>query len=109
MNIKRIFAGALLSASLAAAGMGLAPGIAQAGPASPHVWCPGQPMHYPTGPGADKTWDMNVCHTWYFVKTGFGNVQLVNGGTASVWDGEFPPEGSLVECGRDLFGFPIRC
>ena len=67
-------------------------------------------MFYPTGPGADKTWDFDVCHTWYFVKSGFGNVALVKGGVASnVFEGEDPPPGSLVDCGRDLFGFPIQC
>lgn len=67
-------------------------------------------MYAPTGRGADKLWDMNVCHTWYFVKMGYGNVQSTAVGVPSnVFDGENPPPGSLVDCGRDLFGFPIRC
>jgi hypothetical protein len=109
MNIKRIFAGALLSGGLAVAGMGITSPMAQADPASGHQWCPEQPMHAPTGPGADKLWDMNVCHTWYFVRYPFGNVMSTTGGMSNVWDGSNPPAGSLVDCGRDLFGFPIRC
>jgi len=110
MNVKMTFAGVLLSVGLTATWCGVSAGIAHADPAGSHVWCPGQPMYFPTGPGADKTWDMAVCHTWYYVKSGYGNVQLVSGGTSSnVFEGDTPPEGSLADCGRDLFGFPIRC
>ncbi len=31
-------------------------------------------MHNPPGPGATIRWDMNVCHTWQYVKPGMGNV-----------------------------------
>jgi hypothetical protein len=33
----------------------------------------------------------------------------VSGVASNVLDGENPPPGSLTDCGRDLFGFPIRC
>ena len=100
----------LSAGALGLAGMGMAAGTAQADPSSPHLWCPGDSMNAPTGPGADKVWDFNVCHTWYFVRGGFGNVALRDGGISSnTFDGENPPPGSLTDCGRDLFGFPIRC
>ncbi|MFC7674408.1 hypothetical protein ACFQWH_15070 [Mycolicibacterium sp. GCM10028919] len=110
MNAKKAVMAGLLSIGLAAGGAGVSIATAQADPSSRHVWCPGQPMHSPTGPGVDKTWDMNVCHTWYFVKSGFGNVQLTNGGdSGNVFEGENPPPGSLTDCGYGLFGMPIRC
>jgi hypothetical protein len=63
-------------------------------------------MVKPDGPNSPETdqlsgtsyaWDMTVCHTWYRVTSGYGNVPEVldNGGTSlsgsSVWDGENPP------------------
>ena len=74
--MKKIITGALLAGSIAAAG--LAPGGAQADPFSPqpHSWCPGQGLPY-HGIG----WDMGVCHTWYIVPMGQGNVRL--GGTTN--------------------------
>jgi len=110
MRVKKIFAGVLLPIGLTATCLGASIGTAHALPSSPHVWCPGQSMNAPTGPGADKTCDMNVCHTWWFVKSGYGNVQLTNGGiSANVFEGENPPPGSLTECGLGLFGGPIVC
>jgi hypothetical protein len=125
MPTKRILAAALTSVSLAAAGLALAPGTALALPSEPHQWCPGQPMHTPTGPGASYVWDMNVCHTWQYVRSGMGNVPVrVPSGidpvtyrptgweiqpTSNLWDGPNPPPGSAFECGYGLFGVPIRC
>ncbi|HWX98717.1 MAG TPA: hypothetical protein VNY55_02245 [Mycobacterium sp.] len=40
--LKRIIAGAVLSSSLAVAGVGLAAGTAQANTRGPYQWCPGQ-------------------------------------------------------------------
>ncbi|PXW99578.1 hypothetical protein [Mycolicibacterium moriokaense] len=100
----------LVSGGLGLAGLGLAAGTAQADTSSsPHQWCPGDSMNFPTGPGNLKVWDMSVCHTWYFVRSGFGNVQVSGGIRSDVWDGENPPDGSLIDCGHDLFGFPIHC
>jgi len=110
MRARRILAGVLLPIGLTATWVGASSAIANADPASRHVWCPGQSMNSPTGPGADKTWDMNVCHTWWFVKSGYGNVQTTSGRIAiNVFEGENPPPGSLAECGLGLFGIPIRC
>lgn len=118
MRAKQMLAGALTSVSLAAAGLSLATGTAAADPAGAHTWCPGMSMASPPGPGASPgAWDMNVCHTWYRVDPGMGNVPVrMADGTLSLkdsnlWDGPNPPAGSVrVECGRDLFtGLPIPC
>lgn len=116
MHTKRMLAGALTSVSLAAAGLSLATGTAAADPAGAHTWCPGMSMHSPPGPGWGYAWDMNVCHTWFRVRPGMGNVPYIylDGDVSlkdsNLWDGPNPPPGSLVECGRDMFtGLPIPC
>lgn len=125
MHTKRILAGVLTSVSLTAAGLGLAAGTALALPASQHTWCPGQPMDRPDGPGANYVWDMNVCHTWQYVRGDMGNVGVrIPAGfdpvtyqptgweikpTSNVFDGPTPPPGSEYECGNDLFGIPMSC
>jgi hypothetical protein len=94
----------LVAAGAAAAAMCLTPGIAHA-TEGPFTWCPGQTMDKPVGPDSPETpelsgihyaWDMNVCHTWYKVDWGYGNVpQVFEGGTtlsgSSVWEGDNPP------------------
>jgi hypothetical protein len=89
-TLKKIVAGALLSGGLAVAGAGLAAGTAQAdnpdwGPA--HQWCPGQPLpatgNHVTDPF--RGWDMNMCHTYYYLWPGMGNVSNM------IWDGDNPP------------------
>ncbi|MDX1887582.1 hypothetical protein [Mycolicibacterium sp. 120270] len=122
MHTNRLLAGALMSAGLAAAGVGLGSGAAPALPSEPHQWCPGDSMHSPAGPGAVYVWDMNVCHTWQYVQPGMGNVPVSSpkGVTpadgfeislegSNLWDGPNPPPGSAIECGTGLFGGPIRC
>ncbi|OBK59838.1 hypothetical protein A5653_05725 [Mycobacterium colombiense] len=87
--MKRLIAGALLSTGLVA-GAGLATGTAQAdnpdwGPA--HHWCPGEPLP-PTGNHVTdpfRGWDMSVCHTYYYLWPGMGNVSNM------IWDGDNPP------------------
>ena len=78
-------------------------------------------MHNPPGPGAIYVWDMNVCHTWQYVKLGMGNVpwmyrspnpadgfELVH--DSGVWEGPNMPPGAARECGNDGFmGIPIPC
>lgn len=72
-NPKRILAGALLSGVVAATGLGLSTGTAQAGfgndPSTgvcnglgvcSRNWCPGSSL-----PAPDVVWDMNVCHHYY--------------------------------------------
>ena len=84
MNIKRIVAGALLSGGVAVAGLGLAAGAAQADNA--HTWCPGQSLwitgNHVTNP---VVWDESICHTYYVVYWGQGNV------AQNIWDGPDPP------------------
>jgi hypothetical protein len=105
-TLTRIIAGVLLSGGVAVAGLGLAAGTAQADPVlaplfpapalsgGPYRWCPGQRL-----PSVDVGWDMNVCHTWYRVNNGQGNVGH------DIWDGSNPfasgPARSPSNC--DLF------
>src|SRR5271154_5118050 len=74
--MKNLIAGALLAGSIAATG--LAAGVAKAEPFSPqpHSWCPGQGLPY-----RGIEWDTGVCHTWYIVPVGQGNVRF--GGTTN--------------------------
>jgi len=89
-SLRKMIAGALLSGGLAVTGVGLAAGPAQAddggwGPAK--RWCPGQELpstgNHVTDPLHD--WDMNRCHTYYYLWPGMGNVSNL------IWDGEDPP------------------
>jgi len=102
MRIVRGLAAAVaLAGGLGLAGLGA--GIAQADPLPPHTWCPGDSMVYSsfdpsTGPGVAYQWDTNVCHTWYWVKSG-GNVPYKGQLPSTVWDGEDPPNRSCGACG----------
>lgn len=73
--MKKAIAASLLAGSLAVIGAGMATGVAQADTfsAQPHNWCPGQGI-----PFRGMQWDMNVCHTWYEVPFGQGNVRMVD-------------------------------
>jgi hypothetical protein len=97
-NVKRIIARAVLSGGVAAAGLGLAVGSAQADPQSqgPFQWCPGQPVPgdyfarvpgIPPMPPSLVAWDMSVCHTYWRTPAGRGNVPWQNGGTSNFWVG----------------------
>jgi hypothetical protein len=98
-TISRMIAGALLSGSVAVAGLGLTEGTAQARPTGPHRWCPGDSMEYQTspqmaqhtGPGPLYSWDMNVCHTWWVLATSQGNVPFRGKLPTNIWDGDNPP------------------
>jgi len=86
----------LVSGGLGLAALGLGAGTAKADVLPPHTWCPGDSMVYyrfdtSTGPGIPYQWDMNVCHTWYWVKSGTGNVPYEGSLPSNVWDGEDPP------------------
>ena len=50
-----------------------------------------QPAGYATGPGSAYSWDMTVCHTWYWVKNAQGNVPYKGALPSNVWDGDNPP------------------
>jgi hypothetical protein len=85
---KRIIAGALLSAGVAA-GLSLAAGTAHADPGyiepvGPYHWCPG-------GPPMPVNWDPNICHTFWHVGTGAGNVGGAGDLHRNLWDGPNPP------------------
>jgi hypothetical protein len=47
----------------------------------PYQWCPGQNL-----PETDVVWDMNICHTWYWVDYSF----QANRGEF-VYEGDNPP------------------
>jgi hypothetical protein len=53
----------------------------------PHHWCPGQTPLPATGNHITDplNWDWNVCHTYYFLWEGMGNVSNM------IWDGDNPP------------------
>ena len=93
----------LVSGGLGLAAVGPGAGTAQA-VAGPYHWCPGQPMKNPWYPaGRDLTWDMSVCHTWYYVYYHQGNVLERNGAPSDVWDGDNPPAPPPISCG------PLPC
>jgi hypothetical protein len=73
-SVNKMIAAALLSGGVGAAVFGLAAAPAHADPFSPqpHNWCPGQAL-----PFRGLRWDMGVCHTWYEVPSGQGNVPMV--------------------------------
>lgn len=86
---KRFVAGALMSAGVAIAGMGLSPATAHADPGratGPFTWCPGQYQSFAGGGSGRPNWDWNVCHTywWVYGEPG-GNV------ADAVWEGALPP------------------
>jgi hypothetical protein len=98
-NIKKMAGIAFLSGGLGLAAMGMGAGTAHAD-SGPFHWCPGDSMQYPqpaprsggqAGPGLYYNWDMNICHTWYWVAHEQGNVPYQGSLPSGVWDGENPP------------------
>jgi hypothetical protein len=90
-RVRRLIVG-LAATALASSGLGLAvgEGLAEAddggwGPS--HHWCPGeQPVPVTGNHITDPlNWDWNVCHTYYFLWPGMGNVSNM------IWDGDNPP------------------
>ncbi|MFG1929244.1 hypothetical protein ACGFK1_01115 [Mycobacterium sp. NPDC048908] len=63
----RLASTVVAAGGVAAAGLTLGGGVAQA-----DTWCPGQALPFPM-----IRWDMNLCHTWYAVPSGQGNVKMV--------------------------------
>ena len=93
---KKIIAWGLLSAALAG-GLGLTavttaaradawPGCPDDHPSGPCHWCPGSP---PVQTGNHVTnpvrWDESVCHTYWYVYSGQGNV------AQNIFEGDPPP------------------
>lgn len=62
------------------------PGCPEDNPAGPCRWCPGDP---PVQTGNLRVnpviWDASICHTYWYVRPGQGNV------AQNIWDGEIPP------------------
>jgi hypothetical protein len=62
------------------------PGCPEDNPSGPCHWCPGDP---PVQTGNIRVypvvWDDSICHTYWYVYSGQGNV------AHNIWDGELPP------------------
>lgn len=69
-RVSRFATAAVISGGLGLAGLGLGVGAAPAQPGG-YTWCPGQAL-----PSQGLRWDMNVCHTFYTVPFGTGNVPM---------------------------------
>lgn len=85
----------MVSAGLGPAGLGLGAGTAYA-LTGPFQWCPGQPL-----PAWGLVWDMSVCHSYYKVGYGQGNVDNSVGyppGSPNIWDGDNPPPPNVMPC-----------
>jgi hypothetical protein len=112
-TMKRVFVG-LATTVLASGGLGLAglgAGTAEAACTpdtggyacgyGPNLWCPGDSVYSDQGgPDNGVNWDMNVCHTWYRVAQGAGNVPVPerpgsNENSSTVWEGPNPPPPAL--------------
>lgn len=90
-GISRFATTLLVSGGLGLAGLGLGADIALAdSPAGGYTWCPGQTL-----PFGGLRWDMSVCHTYYFVPFGQGNVVMAdlqgNLQDSYVWADSLPP------------------
>lgn len=76
-RISRWTTVAVAAGGLGLAGVGFGAGIGQAAPYEPRYWCPGDdPRGEPGGAfvTSPPNWDWNVCHTYYIVPYGQGNV-----------------------------------
>jgi len=73
-RIGRLMTTAAATAAMGLAGLGVSAGMAaaQPGTATVNQWCPGQGL-----PFQEIRWDMNVCHNWFMVPFGKGNVSMV--------------------------------
>jgi hypothetical protein len=70
----------------------------------PHRWCPGQSL-WITGNHVNNPviWDNNVCHTYYIVNFGMGNV------AQNIWDGPNPPPKPPPPPGLNFCPIPPWC
>jgi hypothetical protein len=91
-RISRLATTVLVSGALGLAGLGT--GTAHADPGfiehiGPYRWCPG-------GPPIAVNWDYGVCHTYWIVARGHGNLDgtpIVSDGAPldNMWEGPNPP------------------
>lgn len=66
--------------------LGSWPGCPEDHPEGPCHWCPGDPQPQTGNLRVNPVvWDWNICHTYYYVYSGQGNV------AQNIWDGENPP------------------
>ena len=110
-GLRKVVAGALLSAGLAA-GAGLAASPAEAGgwPGCPKEgngpchWCPGDP---PVQTGNLRVnpviWDTHVCHTYWYVRGDQGNV------ARGIFEGDVPPAPPPPPPGLNFCPIPPWC
>jgi hypothetical protein len=92
-RVSRFTMTMLVFCGLSLAGFGLAAGTADADPwpgcetnEGPCHWCPGDELPH-TGNHITNpvVWDESVCHTYWYVYFGQGNV------AQNIWDGDTPP------------------
>src|ERR1700754_2100097 len=100
--VQKLIAAALLSGGPAVSNLVLTAAIAQAHPgpvpldawpgcpndhpAGPCHWCPGDPPVQTGNLRVDPVrWDASICHTYWYVQPGQGNVSRL------IWDGDDPP------------------
>lgn len=88
--VARVLAAMVLPGAVALAGLGCAATVARAddnGWGPPKQWCPGDPLPMTGNHVTDpfRGWDMTVCHTYYYLWPGMGNVSNM------IWDGDNPP------------------
>ena len=85
----------LVSGGLAGVGAGTAQACNGAWGAcgyGPNRWCPGNSLYFDQGgPYQGVQWDMSVCHTWYRVAQGAGNVPEGPNNSSDVWEGPESP------------------
>jgi len=90
-TITRIATGVAGAGVLAAAALALGAGAASAQQPPTGTWCPGQP---PLIVGMELDWDPNVCHDYWYVPNGQGNVGVKLDGKPMdswIWIGSVPP------------------
>jgi hypothetical protein len=74
-RLSRLASTVVVTGAVAGAGLVLSASTAQANPYQQpgNTWCPGQAK-----PFQNIQWDESVCHTWYYVPSGTGNVRMVD-------------------------------
>ena len=80
------------------------PGCPNDHPAGPCHWCPGDPPVQTGNLRVDPVrWDASICHTYWYVTPGQGNVSRV------IWDGDDPPAPPPPPPGLNFCPIPPWC